>query len=71
MPKEANQHSQHHHGALNSKHHLLMMLPCLIIALVVIAGGFIYGWGVNQWSIIAMLAVCGIGHMLMMKGHNH
>ena len=70
MPKEAAHHPPHK-GSAHGKHHMLMMLPCLVIAIVVIAGGFIFGWSASQWSIVAMLAVCGLGHLLMMKGHNH
>ena len=72
MPEQTVSHKRHHQSATIGKNHmLLMMLPCLIIAIIVIAGGFIYGWGASQWSIIAMLAVCGVGHLLLMKDHNH
>ena len=59
------------HSAHGNNHMLLMMLPCVIIALVVVGYGLINGWGSSQWSVLIMLAVCGFGHLFMMKGHKH
>ena len=56
---------------LNPVKHLDPLGSVIIPSISYFLGGFIFGWGKSQWSIIAMLAVCGIGHMLMMKGHNH
>ncbi len=59
------------HSTHNNNHMLLMMLPCAVIALVVVGYGLINGWGSSQWSVLIMLAVCGFGHLFMMKGNKH
>ncbi len=75
MAKETSQNTQHHQGTGHeSRHMLMMMLMCLLPIIVILAGKYIFGWNSNQWLILAVLAVCGIGHLLMMKGqggHKH
>ncbi len=51
--------------------HYIMILICIIPILILFVGSYVFGWKSNNLLILAFLAACMFGHMLMMKNHNH
>lgn len=48
-----------------------MALICIVPVLLIFAGSYILGLKNSSLLFFALMAACIIGHMLMMKNHNH
>lgn len=55
---------------MKSKHFWLMLLCCLI-PLVGIGVALIFGVSLGIWSIVALLLICPLSHILLMRGMGH
>lgn len=51
--------------------HTLIMLLCCVIPLAAIFAVSVLGISLDSIGILAMVVLCPLLHILMMRGHNH
>ncbi|HLG24274.1 MAG TPA: hypothetical protein VI564_05085 [Candidatus Nanoarchaeia archaeon] len=49
----------------------LMILVCIVPILLLFAGSYYFGFENNILLSLVFLAACVLGHVFMMKNHNH
>ncbi len=57
----------------NSSRHLWIMVLCCVIPMAAVAAIFVFGIPLSQLAVYALILLCPLSHILMMRfmGHEH